>query len=81
MNQKSARKAILEEWESLPENRRRNEDQAMAFILNLMNRRPELFQFKYRQNPVEKILCWLLPDQRPGCTPPLEGSHLSNDRL
>jgi hypothetical protein len=61
MNQKSARKAILDEWERLPEERRRNEDQAVAFIFNLMNRRPEIFQFKYRKNPVETILCWLLP--------------------
>jgi hypothetical protein len=61
MNQTSARKAILEEWEMLPEERRRNEDQAVAFIFNLMNRRPEIFRFKYRNNPVETILCWLLP--------------------
>jgi hypothetical protein len=64
MNQKSARQAIVEEWERLPLQRRQTEDQAVAFIFNLMGRRPELFQFKYRKNPVETILCWLLPTRQ-----------------
>jgi hypothetical protein len=64
MNQKSARQAIVEEWERLPMERRQTEDQAVAFIFNLMGRRPELFQFKYRKNPVETILCWLLPSRQ-----------------
>jgi hypothetical protein len=61
MNKRSARKAIMAEWEKLPLLRRQTEDQAIAFIFNLMNRRPELFQFKYRKNPVETIVGWLLP--------------------
>jgi hypothetical protein len=65
MNKTSARLAIMEEWEKVPLERRQTEDQAIAFIFNLMSRRPEIFQFKYRKNPIETIVGWLLHDRLP----------------
>ncbi|MFP4317313.1 MAG: hypothetical protein ACLFQR_13910 [Desulfovibrionales bacterium] len=60
MNQETAKREIIVEWHKLPEERRQTEDQAVAFIFNLMNSRPDIFQFKYRNNPIQTILSWLL---------------------
>lgn len=51
---------ILEEWFRLPESRRRDATDAVAFAFRLLQEQPEMFSGP-RETGHELIVSWLLP--------------------
>jgi hypothetical protein len=53
-------KRVLEQWLKLPESRRRDATDVVAFAYRLLQERPELIG-ENRQSSLETIVGWLMP--------------------
>ncbi|MBB6096001.1 hypothetical protein HNQ60_004892 [Povalibacter uvarum] len=54
------KKRVLEQWLQLPESRRRDATDVVAFAYRLLQERPELIDDN-RQSSFETIVGWLMP--------------------
>lgn len=60
MSQLDEKKRVLEQWLQLPESRRRDATDVVAFAYRLLQERPELVG-ENRQSSLDMIVNWLLP--------------------
>lgn len=60
MSQLDEKKRVLEQWQQLPESRRRDATDVVAFAYRLLQERPELVGDN-RQSSLDTIVSWLLP--------------------
>jgi hypothetical protein len=60
MAQLDQQKRVLEQWLQLPESRRRDATDVVAFAYRLLQERPELCG-ENRQTSLDLIVNWLLP--------------------
>ncbi len=60
MAQLDERMRVLEEWLQLPESRRRDATDVVAFAYRFLQERPEL-EGENRQSSLDTIVSWLLP--------------------
>jgi len=59
---------VLEQWWQLPESRRRDATDAVAFAYRLLQERPELFDDQRRIN-LDTVVNWVMPLLQPGLHP------------
>jgi hypothetical protein len=60
MEQFDEQRRVLEQWLQLPESRRRDATDVVAFAYRLLQERPELVG-ENRQTSLETIVGWLMP--------------------
>ena len=60
MEQFDEQRRVLEQWLKLPESRRRDATDVVAFAYRLLQERPELVG-ENRQTSLETIVGWLMP--------------------
>ncbi|HEY6640707.1 hypothetical protein [Povalibacter sp.] len=60
MSQLDEKKRVLEQWLQLPESRRRDATDVVAFAYRLLQERPDLVG-ENRQSSLDTIVAWLLP--------------------
>lgn len=61
MAQLEEQKRVLEQWLQLPESRRRDATDVVAFAYRLLRERPELLRDNNGQISLDTIVGWLMP--------------------